>query len=88
MIYSSSSSIPIVPYAEAKGFHEASPSIDLFQVFFGLPLFLVPCGFQFSTVLSTAFGPFLILCPINIPFCFFISSSVGFLLFFSIALYY
>jgi hypothetical protein len=43
----------------------ASSIIDLLQVFLGLPLFLVPWGFQSNAIRSTAFSSFLIVCPIQ-----------------------
>jgi hypothetical protein len=56
----------------------ASSITDLLQVFFGLPLFLVPWGFQSNAILSTAFSSFLIVCPIHFHVCFLIWIYIGF----------
>jgi hypothetical protein len=48
----------------------ASSNTDLLQVCLGLPLFLVPWGFQSNAIRSTAVSSFLIVCPIHFHFRF------------------
>ena len=55
----------------------ASLITDLLQLFFGLPLFLFPWGFQSRTAVGTSPSPFLNVWPIHLNFLFLISKFIS-----------